>query len=78
MWDVFAISTYLTVSATFLMVGLVPDVAAVRDHVSGWKKKLYSMLSLGWTGADSARSGGLSTPEPSSTRTAATVGGFTP
>ncbi len=53
MWDVFAISTYLTVSATFLMVGLVPDVAAVRDHVSGWKKKLYSMLSLGWTGADS-------------------------
>ena len=53
MWDVFAISTYLTVSSTFLMVGLVPDIAAVRDHVSGWKKKLYSALSLGWTGADS-------------------------
>ncbi len=53
MWDVFAISTYLTVSSTFLMVGLVPDIAAVRDHVSGWKKKLYGALSLGWTGADS-------------------------
>ncbi len=53
LWDVFAISTYLTVSATFLVIGLVPDVAAVRDHVSGWKKKVYSALSLGWTGADS-------------------------
>ena len=53
MWDVFAISTYLTVSSTFLVIGLVPDVAAVRDHVSGWKKKLYTALSLGWTGADS-------------------------
>ncbi|MBK7595962.1 MAG: polysulfide reductase NrfD [Gemmatimonadetes bacterium] len=53
LWDVFAISTYLTVSSTFLMVGLVPDIAAVRDHVSGWRKKLYGALSLGWTGADS-------------------------
>ena len=34
-WDVFAISTYLTVSTTFLCVGLVPDIAAVRDKVSG-------------------------------------------
>ncbi|MBK6494226.1 MAG: polysulfide reductase NrfD [Gemmatimonadetes bacterium] len=53
LWDVFAISTYLTVSSTFLMVGLVPDIAAVRDHVSGWRKKLYGALALGWTGADS-------------------------
>ncbi len=53
LWDVFAISTYLTVSSTFLMVGLVPDIAAVRDNVSGWKKKVYGALSLGWTGADS-------------------------
>ena len=52
-WDVFAISTYLTVSTTFLCVGLVPDIAAVRDKVTGWRKKLYGMLSLGWTGADS-------------------------
>jgi molybdopterin-containing oxidoreductase family membrane subunit len=53
MWDVFAISTYLTVSTAFLMVGLVPDMAAVRDNVSGWKKKVYAAFSLGWTGADS-------------------------
>ncbi len=53
MWDVFAISTYLTVSTAFLMVGLVPDLAAVRDNVSGWKKKVYAAFSLGWTGADS-------------------------
>lgn len=53
LWDVFAISTYLTVSATFLMVGLVPDIAVMRDSMSGWKKSIYSKLSLGWTGADS-------------------------
>jgi molybdopterin-containing oxidoreductase family membrane subunit len=51
-WDVFAIGTYLTVSTTFLVVGLVPDIAAVRDKVSGWRKKVYAMCSLGWTGAD--------------------------
>jgi len=52
-WDVFAIGTYLTVSTTFLVVGLVPDIAAVRDKVSGWRRKLYGALSIGWTGADS-------------------------
>lgn len=51
-WDVFAVSTYLTVSTVFLVVGLVPDVAAVRDKVSGWRKKLYGAFSLGWTGSD--------------------------
>jgi molybdopterin-containing oxidoreductase family membrane subunit len=52
-WDVFAISTYFTVSATFLVVGLVPDVAAIRDKVSGWRKAVYKLCSIGWTGADS-------------------------
>jgi len=52
MWDVFAIGTYLTVSTTFLVVGLVPDIAAVRDKVSGWRKRLYGLLALGWTGSD--------------------------
>ena len=43
-WDVFAISTYLTVSTTFLVFGLVPDVAAVRDKVRGWRKKVYGRV----------------------------------
>jgi Ni/Fe-hydrogenase subunit HybB-like protein len=51
-WDVFAISTYLTVSATFLTMGLIPDVAAVRDQARGWRKKLYGLVSLGWKGSD--------------------------
>ena len=51
-WDVFAISTYLTVSATFLLMGLIPDVAAVRDQASGWRKKVYGLVSFGWKGSD--------------------------
>ena len=51
-WDVFAISTYLTVSTTFLVFGLIPDVAAVRDKVTGWRKKVYSLMSFGWKGTD--------------------------
>jgi molybdopterin-containing oxidoreductase family membrane subunit len=53
LWDVFAITTYFTVSTTFLIVGLIPDVAAIRDKVSGWRHKIYKMAALGWTGADS-------------------------
>ncbi|HTS86935.1 MAG TPA: NrfD/PsrC family molybdoenzyme membrane anchor subunit [Gemmatimonadales bacterium] len=53
LWDVFAISTYLTVSTTFLCVGLVPDVAAARDLVRGWRSKVYGFFSLGWKGTDS-------------------------
>jgi len=49
---VFAISTYLTVSTTFLVFGLVPDVAAVRDKASGWRKKIYELVSVGWKGTD--------------------------
>ncbi len=51
-WDVFAISTYLTVSATFLFMGLIPDVAAVRDQAAGWRKKVYGLVSLGWKNSD--------------------------
>ena len=51
-WDVFAISTYLTVSTTFLVVGLVPDLAAVRDKVGGWRAKVYEMFAIGWKGTD--------------------------
>jgi Ni/Fe-hydrogenase subunit HybB-like protein len=52
-WDVFAISTYLTISTVFFIVGLVPDIAAVRDQSTGWRKVIYGMLSLGWEGSDS-------------------------
>ncbi len=52
-WDVFAISTYLTISVVFFIVGLVPDIAAVRDQSTGLKKKIYAVLALGWEGSDS-------------------------
>jgi molybdopterin-containing oxidoreductase family membrane subunit len=51
-WDVFAISTYFTVSATFLLMGLIPDLAAVRDQAAGWRKKVYGLVSLGWKNSD--------------------------
>ncbi len=51
-WDVFAVTTYLTVSTLFLIVGLVPDIAAVREKATGWRKKLYEITSLGWRGTD--------------------------
>lgn len=50
-WDVFAISTYFTVSAVFFFVGLIPDIAAARDKAKSWIRKLmYGIASLGWTG----------------------------
>lgn len=51
-WDAFAVSTYATVSALFLFVGLIPDVAVARDAAYGWRRKLYGALSLGWKGTD--------------------------
>ena len=52
LWDVFAVSTYLTVSATFFIVGLVPDIACARDAAKTWfRKLLYSVTSLGWSGS---------------------------
>ncbi len=49
-WDVFAVTTYLTVSACFLYLGLIPDLAALRDRSTGWKRTAYGALSLGWQG----------------------------
>ncbi len=52
-WDAFAVSTYLTISAVFLFMGLIPDVANARDAAKpGWRKIMYSILSLGWKGTD--------------------------
>jgi Ni/Fe-hydrogenase subunit HybB-like protein len=52
-WDVFAISTYLTVSATFFYVGLIPDIAILRDRETNpIRKAILSQLSLGWRNSD--------------------------
>ena len=49
-WDFFAIATYLTGSTTFLYLPAIPDFAAVRDAAKGLRKRIYSILSLGWQG----------------------------
>lgn len=50
MWDLFAISTYFIGSALFLYVTMVPDLGMARPHMKGWKKTVYTFLSLGWRG----------------------------
>ncbi len=52
LWDVFAVSTYGTISVVFWYIGLVPDVAQIRDRAKHPIRKLvYGILSLGWTGS---------------------------
>src|SRR5712675_1924147 len=72
MWDVFAVSTYFTVSVLFWYMGLIPDLAVMRDRaVTRVRQFLYGLFSLGWTGSNRHWSnyekaylilGGLSTP----------------
>ena len=51
LWDVFAISTYFSVSLVFWYIGLIPDFATIRDKVTQTvPKKVYGLLSFGWTG----------------------------
>src|SRR5881398_2887066 len=51
-WDVFAVSTYFTVSLLFWFVGLVPDLASLRDHApKKWQRTVYGMLAMGWRGS---------------------------
>ena len=51
-WDVFAVSTYATVSIVFWYVGLIPDLATMRDRaVSKVKKVAYGIFCLGWRGS---------------------------
>lgn len=51
-WDVFAISTYFTISLVFWYVGLIPDIGTLRDKIGkGLKKKIYNFLSFGWKGS---------------------------
>jgi Ni/Fe-hydrogenase subunit HybB-like protein len=51
-WDAFAISTYLVVSSLFLVSGMIPDAAALRDASSGWRRRFYAVVALGWRGTD--------------------------
>src|SRR6202140_5615005 len=52
MWDVFAVSTYATVSALFWFVGLIPDFATLRDRANSKPFRLvYGMLAMGWRGS---------------------------
>ena len=51
LWDVFAISTYFSVSLVFWYIGLIPDFATIRDRATGLRKIIYGALSLGWDGA---------------------------
>ncbi|GAA5480854.1 NrfD/PsrC family molybdoenzyme membrane anchor subunit [Haloferula sargassicola] len=48
-WDFFAVSTYATVSLLFWFLGLVPDLATLRDTAKPrWKQRLYGIFALGW------------------------------
>jgi molybdopterin-containing oxidoreductase family membrane subunit len=51
-WDVFAISTYFTISLVFWYLGMIPDLATLRDRATtGIKKVVFRILSMGWNGS---------------------------
>jgi molybdopterin-containing oxidoreductase family membrane subunit len=51
-WDIFAVSTYATVSALFWFVGLIPDLATLRDRASSRAgRMIYGILAMGWRGS---------------------------
>src|SRR3954464_12130067 len=53
LWDVFAVSTYFTVSLLFWYMGLIPDLATMRDRArTRIRKILYGLGALGWTGSN--------------------------
>jgi Ni/Fe-hydrogenase subunit HybB-like protein len=53
MWDVFAVSTYFTVSVLFWYMGLIPDLAVLRDRSkTRIRQFMYGLFSLGWTGSN--------------------------
>ncbi|MCA9705215.1 MAG: polysulfide reductase NrfD [Myxococcales bacterium] len=52
LWDVFAVSTYFTVSLLFWYVGLIPDIATMRDRAKGTIARIaYGIFALGWRGS---------------------------
>jgi molybdopterin-containing oxidoreductase family membrane subunit len=51
-WDVFAVSTYFTVSLLFWFMGLIPDLATIRDRATSTPRRfIYGVLSMGWRGS---------------------------
>jgi len=51
-WDVFAVSTYFTISLVFWYVGLIPDLATLRDRaLNRYTRAIYGMLAMGWRGS---------------------------
>src|SRR5574340_409996 len=51
-WDVFAVSTYFTVSLIFWFVGLIPDLATLRDRATNrFTRAAYGVLAMGWRGS---------------------------
>ena len=54
-WDTFAVSTYFSVSLVFWYIGLIPDIATVRDTTTNkFKYAIYDALSFGWVGSNKA------------------------
>jgi Ni/Fe-hydrogenase subunit HybB-like protein len=51
-WDLLAITTYLLCSAMYVFLPLIPDIAMVRDHATGWRKIPYRLLGLGFRGTE--------------------------
>jgi molybdopterin-containing oxidoreductase family membrane subunit len=52
MWDVFAVSTYATVSLLFWYIGMIPDLATLRDRATSRVKQIaYGIFAVGWTGS---------------------------
>jgi Ni/Fe-hydrogenase subunit HybB-like protein len=49
-WDFFAINTYLLGSTLFLVLPMIPDFALIRDRSTGWRRRIYGWLALGWQG----------------------------
>lgn len=52
LWDLTAIVTYLIGSVIYLYLPLIPDLAELRQRSTGWRRCLYRLLSIGWTGSD--------------------------
>ncbi|MHB1130919.1 MAG: NrfD/PsrC family molybdoenzyme membrane anchor subunit [Chloroflexota bacterium] len=51
-WDMLAITTYLTGSILYLYLPMIPDMALLRDKSTGWRRQMYKFLSFGWHGTE--------------------------